>query len=774
MSDQSQQGSTASSGRRGVRRLLPRWRTLVVGFIAFVTLCIALFAAGYLLVDIPPANAAAKAQSNIYLYSDGTEIARTGEVNRESVPLDEVPRKVQQAVLAAEDRDFYHESAVNPLAMGRAAWNTVRGGQKQSGSTITQQYVKNYYLNQEQTLSRKAKEFFIAIKLDQETTKDEILEGYLNTSYYGRNAYGIQAAAHAYFGKDVSEVTVAEGAYLATLLNAPSVYDVVANPEGREAAESRWRYTLDGMVEEGWLTPAERAEQKFPVPDEIKPPTSLKGQDGYLVEAAKKYLIDNEIVDERTLAAGGFRITTSIDRKKQNAFVKAVDEQLMDELSDKRKIDKMVRAGGASIDPKNGRVVALYGGIDFTKQYVNNATRHDYQVGSTFKPFIFAAAVDHGARTLDGVPITANTVYDGTNKREVQSRDGGTGYAPENEDQRSYGQISAARAMNSSVNSVYAQMAQDVGTKRVKDTAVALGLPEKTPSLTENPSMALGTASASVLEMTSAYATLANHGRHVEPWLVSKVTKDGVQTPVPERKATQAVDREAADATTEVLRGVIDGPGATGAAALGLGRPAAGKTGTAEEDRAAWFAAYTPRLSTVVAVMGQDPNPPYAQKPLYGAAGLDRVNGGGFPAEIWTAYMTDALKGSPVRDFDLELGDAGYTPPPETPETPDVPDSPDPTTGGNTSPPPSDPPTTDEGTTQGDGGTTDGGTGSPTVGGTTDGGTIGGPTNGGTTDGGTTDGGTTDGGTTDGGTTEGDGGTTLSPAGGPTGGRQDE
>lgn len=347
MSDQPQQGTTASSGRTGLRRLIPTWRKLVVALVVFVALCIGVFAAGYLLVDIPPANAAAKAQSNIYLYSDGTEIARTGEVNRENVPLDRVPLVVQRAVLAAEDRGFYHESAVNPVAMGRAAWNTVRGGQKQSGSTITQQYVKNYYLNQERTVSRKAKEFFIAIKLDQEKDKDEILEGYLNTSYYGRSAYGIQAAAHAYYGKDVSDLNVAQGAYLATLLNAPSVYDVVANPDGRRPAESRWRYVLDGMVKEGWLSPEDRAEQKFPVPQEVKPPTSLKGQDGYLVEAAKKYLLDHGVVDDQTLAAGGFRITTSFDRTKQDAFVKAVDTRLMDKLSDKREIDRAVRAGGA-------------------------------------------------------------------------------------------------------------------------------------------------------------------------------------------------------------------------------------------------------------------------------------------------------------------------------------------------------------------------------------------------------------------------------------------
>lgn len=205
---------------------------MVLGAVLLVAvLLVGGFIAGYQLVDIPAANSSATAQSNVYLYRDGAVIARDGDVNRENVRLAQVPEEVQHAVLAAEDRNFYSERAVDVSAMFRAAWNTVTGKGRQGGSTITQQYVKNYYLGQEQTVVRKAKEFFIAIKLDREQTKDQIFEGYLNTSYFGRNAYGIQAAAQAYYGKDVGDVDVAEGAYLASLLNAPSAYDVVAHPE---------------------------------------------------------------------------------------------------------------------------------------------------------------------------------------------------------------------------------------------------------------------------------------------------------------------------------------------------------------------------------------------------------------------------------------------------------------------------------------------------------------------------------------------------------------
>ncbi|MEU1781741.1 transglycosylase domain-containing protein [Streptomyces abikoensis] len=680
-------GRPARPRRTGWRRLVPTWRMILGGFLLIVLIIVGGLIAGYMLVNIPPANKAATAESNVFLYSDGSQLARDGEVNRESVPLSKVPRNVQHAVLAAEDRDYYSESAVNPEAMLRAAWNTVTGKGKQSGSTITQQYVKNYYLGQEQTISRKVKEFFIAIKLDREESKNDILEGYLNTSYFGRNAYGIQAASQAYYSKDSDKLTTAEGAYLATLLNAPSAYDVGAHPENRPRAEARWRYVLDGMVKKKWLSPAERAATTFPTPGKTKPRLSMSGQRGYLVEAVKDYLTSNKIVDENTLATGGYRITTTIEKKKQDAFVAAVRDQLMSELSDTRKVDRYVRAGGASIDPKTGKVVALYGGIDYTKQYVNNATRRDYQVGSTFKPFVFTSAVDNHATTLAGQTITPNTVYDGTNKRPVQGPNGPVGYAPENEDGYSYPHVTVTRATDLSVNAVYAQMAQDVGPGKVKDTAVALGVPEKTPDLTATPSIALGPATASVLDMTQAYATLANHGRHGPYTLVEKISKGGEEVQLPDGEDTrQAVSREAADTTTSILQSVVEA--GTGRRAQSAGRPAAGKTGTAEEDKAAWFAGYTPDLATVVAVMGQDPDTG-DQKPLYGATGEDRVNGGGYPAQIWGAYTAQALEGTEATDFDLEL-ENGATPPTLEPEPTTAPPS---TTGPPSPAPPTGPPT---------------------------------------------------------------------------------
>ncbi|MEU6314613.1 transglycosylase domain-containing protein [Streptomyces sp. NPDC047014] len=710
--------------------------------------------AGYLLVDIPPANAAATAQSNVYLYSDGTLIARDGEVNRVNVPLSQIPRTVQEAVLAAEDRDFYSERAVDPKAMIRAAWNTATGKGTQSGSTITQQYVKNYYLGQEQTIKRKAKEFFIAIKLGREKSKNYILEGYLNTSYFGRNAYGIQAAAQAYYGKDVSALTTAEGAYLATLLNSPSAFDVVSHPRSRSRALARWNYVLDGMVKKDWLTPGARATTRFPEPGKVRAAAGLSGQRGYLVEAVKDYITDRGILDEKTLAEGGYRITSTIDRRRQNALVDAVDTRMAGRLDPAaRPADRLVRAGAVSIDPATGEVAALYGGIDYTRQYVNNATRRDYQAASTFKPFVFAAAVENGSRTQDGRRITPYTVYNGDNRRPVVGAR--VRFAPENEGQVSYGNITVNTATDLSVNAVYAQMAVDVGPATVKKTAVALGIPEDTPNFVASPAMALGTLQASVLDMAQAYATLADHGRRTPYTLVQKITKGGDTVPLPERTPVQAISREAADTTTSMLVSVVDN--GTGTAALAAGHPAAGKTGTGELDRSAWFAAYTPGLVTVIAMMGQDPDTGTLQS-LYGALGEPRISGGGYPARIWAAYTKAALEGTDPVDFDLDLQPGAAQPPPPFTQSSPPPENPD---ADGLSPTPPQRPTPPSGGQdtggQDGGGQSRGGEsqGGQTQGGATQGGSQGGRTQGGQDNGGRSQGGGTNSGQEDGGRTQG-------------------
>ncbi|AUY51648.1 penicillin-binding protein [Streptomyces sp. CB01881] len=637
--------------RTGWRRLVPTWRLTLLGFVTALLLGIGLFALGITLVKVPDAHAAATAQSNTWLYQDGSVIARTGQTNRQNVPLDKVSPAAQHAALAAEDRNFYHEGAVNVPGLVRAALNTAQGEGTQGGSTITQQYVKNTYLSQKQSISRKVKELFIAIKVDATQAKDDVLSGYLNTSYYGRGAYGIQAAAQQYFGVDASALNPAQGAYLAALLNAPSAYDVAtATPAGKQNAVNRWNYVLDGMVKEGWLSAEERAATTFPDVKDPQAQLGLSGQAGYLVNAATEYLTGNRIITESELAKGGYTIKLTVDPARQQALQDSVQAQLHDTLNpDKRKKDAAAQAGAVSVDPKTGAVVALYGGVDYTKHYIDNATRRDYQAGSTFKAIALAAALENDAKTQSGQTVTPRTVYDGTSGRKVRGGKG-TPYAPPNEGDKSYGQITLQQATDWSVNSAFAQLAQDTGLQKVRDTGIALGLPSNTPGLEPVPSIPLGAATPSVLDMAGVYATLDNGGKQITPWLVQSVDREGEALQPPAHKTTQAVSEETAREVTSMLQGVVSDPGGTGWRAKSLGRPVAGKTGTTDDQKSVWFVGYTPELVTSVALFGQDPASG-AQVSLSGTGGIDGAAGGQYPAQIWTGYMKAALKGLPVSDF---------------------------------------------------------------------------------------------------------------------------
>ncbi|MER5866867.1 transglycosylase domain-containing protein [Kitasatospora sp. NPDC002040] len=623
----------------------------LAGSLVCGVLGVGLFAVGLAVVKVPDAHALATAQSNTWLYQDGSLLARTGQTNRQNVSLDKISEDARHAAMAAEDRNFYQEGAVNVKGLVRAAFNSAKGGSTQGGSTITQQYVKNTYLSQKQTVSRKVKELFIALKVDATETKDDVLAGYLNTSYYGRGAYGIQAASQAYYGIDASQLNAAQGAYLAALLNAPSAYDVAtATPTGKQNATNRWNYVLDGMVQEKWLSAAERAAITFPEVKEPKSAPGVSGQAGYLVNAATEYLIAHNVLTDAQLAEGGYTIKLTVDPKRQQAMGAAVQQQFTDKLRpDTRAVDAAAQAGAVSLDPKTGAVVALYGGQDATKHWIDNATRQDYQAGSTFKAIALAAALENSAKTQSGQTITPQSVYDGRSNRPVE---GGRGkaYAPPNEGNKSYGQITLQQATDWSVNSAFAQLAQDTGLEKVRETAVALGLPAATPGLEANASISLGTSTPSVLDMAGVYATLDNGGKQTTPWLVQSLEHEGENVALPAPKTTQVISAETAQTVTSMLQGVVSDPGGTGWRAQELDRPAAGKTGTTDGLRSVWFAGYTPELVTTVALFGQDPASG-KQVSLDGTGGASGAAGGNFPARIWTAYMKAALDGKPVTDF---------------------------------------------------------------------------------------------------------------------------
>ncbi|WP_306327797.1 transglycosylase domain-containing protein [Streptomyces venezuelae] len=680
--------------KRGLRRLFS-WKKLLGTFFVCCLLAMGALYAVYLMVPVPTANAEATMQSNIYKYSNGKILARTGKINREIVGLERIPEKVQKAFVAAENKTFYRDNGVDIKGTTRAAWSTITGKGKQGGSTITQQYVKNFYLSQDQTATRKLKEMVIAIKVDQQKSKSDILAGYMNTSYYGRSSYGIQAAARSYYGVDATQLTTAQGAYLASLLQAPNQYDwTSATPTGRKLVEQRWNYVLDNMVGEGWLTATERAGLKFPVPQKPKPAPGMEGQTGYIVEAANQELV-RQGVSEEDIKAGGWTITLNIDEKKQKDLVKAVDKQLeakLDRKGDKK--DATVQAGATSVDPKTGAVVAMYGGVGATEHWTSNATRRDYQPASTFKPLVLASAIDNRSQTQDGRRIGLGTIYDGTSKRKVVGSS--IPFAPENEDNASYGPVTVQKATNSSINSVYAQMIVDVGTAKTKKTALALGMKDGA-DFGETPAMSLGTMGASTMDMAGVYATLDNHGEKVTPALVkSAVHRDRTVTPA-KTTGEQVISREAADTVTKAMTGVVSN--GSGFRAAG-DYEAAGKTGTSENNRSAWFVGYTPELVTAVGLFGEDAKG--NQVTLTDTINPGRANGGRTPAQIWGAYTTSALGGGSDASFDLETDGWGgpdreptSTPstgttdePTEAPTT----DAPDPT--ATTTPPATTPPVT--------------------------------------------------------------------------------
>ncbi|MEI7914067.1 MAG: transglycosylase domain-containing protein [Mycobacteriaceae bacterium] len=661
-----------------------RWFAAAAG--VFVVLPMVTFALAYLIVNVPKPGDLRTNQVSTILASDGSELARIvpPEGNRVDVDINQVPLQTRNAVMAAEDRDFYSNPGFSISGFGRALRNNLLGNDIQGGSTITQQYVKNALVGDQRSgiggLIRKAKELVISTKMSQQWSKDEVLQAYLNIIYFGRSAYGISAASNAYFDKPVEQLTVSEGALLAALIQRPSTLDPAVN---REAAEARWNWVLDGMVTIGALSKEERAQQVFPEtvpPDQAKTENLTTGPNGLIERQVIKELLDLFNIDQDTLNTQGLQITTTIDPRAQKAADNAVTNYLDGQMPD-------MRAAVVSIDPSDGAVKAYYGGSD--------ATGFDFAqaglpTGSSFKVFALVAALEQGmglGYQVDSSPLKVDE------KLTINNSEG-----------ESCGTCNIAEGLKRSLNTVYYRLMLKLrnGPQDVADAAHRAGVAESFPgvdhTLSEDglggpaaPGVVLGKYESRVIDMASAYATIAASGIYHAPHFVQKVVNAGGEVlfdaTTEDNTGERRIEKPVADNVIAAMQPI---PGWSNGHTLAGGRPAAAKTGTHQlgdtgANRDAWMVGFTPQLSTAVWV-----GTVKGDKPLVNGWG-GPVYGAGLPADIWKATMDGALQGTDFESFPTPTevgGYAGVPAPPPPAKTPIVGQTPPPPPDGGLPPPP--------------------------------------------------------------------------------------
>ncbi|MFG2632753.1 transglycosylase domain-containing protein [Streptomyces sp. NPDC048362] len=629
-------------GRTGWRRWMPSWRQWLGGTLVSFGLLSAFLVTAYALTDIPEnLNTYATQQDNVYFWADGTPMARTGWVQRQAMPLKDIPQDVRWAVLAAENESFYSDPGISVRGISRAVYRTVGSGDTEGGSTITQQYVKNVYLTQNQTISRKFTEAMISLKLDNKMSKDQILEGYLNTSWFGRGTYGIQRAAQAYYGKDVSSLNASEAAMLASLLKGAGLYDPTLGKANHQRAVERWNWILDRMVKIGKLSKSERDRYTtFPEPLKTNPLYDTGEQSDYLVELASQYAKKAAHLTDKQFDLGGYQIYTTLDRKREKALTDAVGKARRQARSDKPKAAKNGHYGAASV-ATDGRILAVYGGPDHRKQGYNESNATTVPAGSAFLPFVYAAGLEHGVHKTRGGPatvVTPESVYDGDDGVPVTTPEGpywdrsGKKVAAHNDGGRSYGKITLGQALARSVNTPFMQLGMDTGLATVRQTAEASGL---LPSSIgpQVPALSLGNSTPSAIRMASGYATFAGGGSHTEPYSVSRITRNGapvaLTTPRPRRAVGPQVAEQVSEALIDSFR---NGHPTTAATRPGVG----GKAGTNDKGTAAWYAGTADSVSTAVVVYRIDLTKSLEPLPLDGLAGTSADS---VPYTLWSAAM---------------------------------------------------------------------------------------------------------------------------------------
>lgn len=634
------------TGYEGLHRWLPSWRFMLGTFLTIGFLGLGALVAAYSVTTIPSPSEDASFQASTVYYapnadgSPGAPIATFAEQKRELVDLSTLQEHVGDAVVASEDRTFWENSGISPKGIVRALWNNVRGGDTQGASTLTQQYVERYYTGKTTSdYLGKARETLLAVRISQEEEKPEILERYLNTIYFGRDSYGIQMAARSYFGVDAAQLDLSKAALLAGIIPSPNNWDPAKSPD---KAEQRWNRVLDIMVEDGHITQAERDAAVFPPTVEYVRPETYAGPNGHILELVKNEL-EQKGITEDILLTQGLNVVTTIRQPLQDAAVASANALWDGTLAGEAPDPVHLKLGIVSLDTSDGAIVAMYGGRNFLEDQVNRVTRDAVQAGSTFKPFTLVAGLESGIGLETRYSGASPMTLESWGEKEVTNFGG-----------RSFGEMNLVKATADSVNSVYAQLNEQVTPEKTKEVAQRLGITN--PDLEVVPSNVLGADIVHPIDMANAYATIAAQGTYHKPFIVREATyvKDGS----PAYKATVTAEPRfdpavMADTTYAMTQVVEEGSGETYVEPLG--RPIAGKTGTSSFNKSAWFVGFTPQISTAVAFSQVGENlKDQAEISAFGVDSRGRkvpeITGGSWPSALWASYMEQVFTQPPYSD----------------------------------------------------------------------------------------------------------------------------
>lgn len=607
-------------------------RAALLALASLVLLAVLTFIGLYLFIDIPKANTQATQAVSVVYYADGkTEMGRFTTTNRDPVELNKVPIDVQHAFIAAEDRSFYSNRGISPTGIARAFINDFTGdGGSQGGSTLTQQWVKNYFLTQDKTVTRKVKEVVISLKVDQEMSKDEILQAYLNNVYFGRGTYGIQAASQSYFHKDVSQLTTVEGAFLASVVNNPENMDPSVGPNSEQRANERMAYTLNGMVKMGWLTAEERNKAVMPKFYPRQPIKYADGPQGYVIASVRGELSRKLKLSQEDIDRGGLRITTTIDKRAQDAAVAAVEKHTPDTLLGK------LHTGLVAERANDGGVVAMYGGADYdpVKSPYSDADQAMLQTASSMKLYTAIAALQHGK--------SVDTQYNGNNYLPI-----GAGKYVQNNQNESWGWQPISNMLAYSINTAFVRLNREIGPANTLEAAQASGMPKTLGGMNDtNILNVLGTGDSRVVDQATGYNTLNSGGVFYDRHLISTVKSfDGKYSYTVDTKGKRVYDKAIADDLTWAL-GKTGVYGTAAGAQDELGRAMASKTGTASGNKYLWFNGFTPGQITTSVGMYYSTDGKTAQ-PMQNLPGVTAsdVYGAGLPRKVWVDFMDAALEG---------------------------------------------------------------------------------------------------------------------------------